>query len=140
MPFTSLLQGGVPTGAFKSTAEMADVFAAAGVDVNKPVLCTCGSGATAAVLVNALAQLGAAQVGLALLFHMRLTTPMPVATVNAHSAFPPVATRSSEGLLLVVRQACLCCTPPWGPLPCSSGVATGNQRLCCGGPCSKLEH
>ena len=42
----------------KARDDLQAVFAAAGVDTHKPVVCTCGSGVTAAVLALALARLG----------------------------------------------------------------------------------
>lgn len=50
MPFTDLLEGGAPSGVFKSVDEMKAVFAAAGVDLSAPFIGSCGSGATGAVL------------------------------------------------------------------------------------------
>ena len=43
----------------KSPEEIAAAFTAAGVDVNRPVIATCGSGVTASVLALALECLGA---------------------------------------------------------------------------------
>lgn len=50
VPFTDLLEGGAPSGVFKSVGDMKAVFDAAGVDIEAPVICSCGSGATGAVL------------------------------------------------------------------------------------------
>eukprot|EP00892_Ulva_mutabilis_P012187 jgi/Ulvmu1/9340/UM050_0091.1 len=50
VPFTDLLEGGAPSGTFKSAQEMKAVFEGAGVDLGKEIVCTCGSGATGAVL------------------------------------------------------------------------------------------
>lgn len=50
MPFTDLLEGEAPTGTFKSREEMKAVFTAAGVNLDAPMICSCGSGCTAAVL------------------------------------------------------------------------------------------
>lgn len=50
VPFTDLLEGGAPSGVFKSVDEMKAVFAAAGVDLGMPFIGSCGSGATGAVL------------------------------------------------------------------------------------------
>jgi len=47
LPFASLLNA---DGTMKSPADIAHVFAAAGIDTSKPVITTCGSGVTAAVL------------------------------------------------------------------------------------------
>ncbi|MGE0006705.1 MAG: 3-mercaptopyruvate sulfurtransferase [Parvibaculaceae bacterium] len=48
-----------PDGTLKSPEEIARVFAAAGVDVKKPVITSCGSGITAAILTLGLALIGA---------------------------------------------------------------------------------
>jgi thiosulfate/3-mercaptopyruvate sulfurtransferase len=45
-------------GSLKSPEALAAVFAAAGVDLNSPIIPTCGSGVTAAILTLALARLG----------------------------------------------------------------------------------
>ena len=66
VPFTDLLQGGTPAGAFKPAEQVREVFDSAGVDTSKPCICTCGSGATAAVLAHALMQIGAPPVCIAL--------------------------------------------------------------------------
>jgi thiosulfate/3-mercaptopyruvate sulfurtransferase len=42
----------------KPAGELAAVFEAAGVDLRKPIVTTCGSGITASVLALALARLG----------------------------------------------------------------------------------
>jgi thiosulfate/3-mercaptopyruvate sulfurtransferase len=55
VPFTSLLNA---DGTLKATAELRSVFAAAGVDIDRPVVASCGSGVTAGVVAFALAQLG----------------------------------------------------------------------------------
>ena len=47
-----------PDGTFKSNEELAKLFKAAGIDVAKPVVTTCGSGVTASMLALALAALG----------------------------------------------------------------------------------
>jgi thiosulfate/3-mercaptopyruvate sulfurtransferase len=47
-----------PDGTMKSRAALREVFAAAGVDLTKPVITSCGSGITAAVLSLALERLG----------------------------------------------------------------------------------
>lgn len=47
-----------PDGTLKSAEALSKVFAAAGVDLGKPVVTTCGSGITASVLALALARLG----------------------------------------------------------------------------------
>jgi thiosulfate/3-mercaptopyruvate sulfurtransferase len=48
-----------PDGTLKSPDEIAKVFAAAGVDVSKPVITSCGSGITAAILSLGLTLIGA---------------------------------------------------------------------------------
>lgn len=48
----------VENGALKSKADLAALFAGEGVDVGKPVITTCGSGVSAAVIALALARLG----------------------------------------------------------------------------------
>ncbi len=45
-------------GTFKSKEDLAKVFAAAGVDIHKPAVTTCGSGVTAAIVSLGLAVLG----------------------------------------------------------------------------------
>lgn len=55
VPFTTLLR---PDGTLKSAPELAAVFKAAGVDIDRPVVASCGSGVTAGVVAFALAQLG----------------------------------------------------------------------------------
>jgi thiosulfate/3-mercaptopyruvate sulfurtransferase len=57
VPFASLLN---PDGTLKSPAELTDIFTKAGVDIQKPVVATCGSGVTAGVIAVALALLGRA--------------------------------------------------------------------------------
>jgi len=47
-----------PDGTFKGAQELAALFEAAGVDVSRPVVTTCGSGVTASMLALALAVLG----------------------------------------------------------------------------------
>lgn len=54
-PFDTLLNS---DGTMKSKDELSAVFAAAGVDVTKPIITTCGSGVTASVIALALASLG----------------------------------------------------------------------------------
>ncbi len=55
VPYGSLLN---PDGTMKPLAALRDVFTAAGVDLAKPAITTCGSGVTAAVLSLALERLG----------------------------------------------------------------------------------
>jgi len=47
-----------PDGTMKSAAQLAEIFDKAGVDINKPIVTTCGSGITAAILALGLARLG----------------------------------------------------------------------------------
>ena len=54
--YASLLR---PDGTLKSPDEIATVFAKAGIDVTKPVITSCGSGVTAAILSLGLTLLGA---------------------------------------------------------------------------------
>ena len=60
IPFGQLL---TPEGRMRRPAELAEIFAEAGVD-ERPVIATCGSGVTAAVIVLALAVLGRDDVSL----------------------------------------------------------------------------
>lgn len=53
-----------PDGTMKDEPALREAFAAGGVDVTKPVITTCGSGITAAVLSLALARLGNPRVSL----------------------------------------------------------------------------
>ena len=55
VPFDSLLN---PDGRMKPAPEIAAAFTAAGVDLRRPIVTTCGSGVTASVLALALARLG----------------------------------------------------------------------------------
>ena len=55
VPFTNLLNA---DGTLKDEAGLRAVFAEAGVDINRPVVASCGSGVTAGVIAFALAQLG----------------------------------------------------------------------------------
>lgn len=61
LPFTSLVN---PDGTLKSTAELADIFKGAGVDIDQPLVTTCGSGVTAAILTLGLSILGARDLAL----------------------------------------------------------------------------
>lgn len=56
--YASLLKG---DGTLKSADEIAAIFAAAGVDITKPVITSCGSGVTAAILSLGLTMLGSRQ-------------------------------------------------------------------------------
>ncbi|HEX5999815.1 MAG TPA: 3-mercaptopyruvate sulfurtransferase [Hyphomicrobiaceae bacterium] len=55
VPFASLV---APDGTLKPESELNAVIAAAGVDIGRPVVATCGSGVTAGVVALALAMLG----------------------------------------------------------------------------------
>ena len=55
VPFSAVLN---LDGTMKAAPELRAVFAAAGVDLARPVITTCGSGVTAAVLSLALERLG----------------------------------------------------------------------------------
>ncbi|WP_374470473.1 3-mercaptopyruvate sulfurtransferase [Phenylobacterium sp.] len=55
VPFGGLVN---PDGTFKSQAELAEAFRNAGVDLDRPIVTTCGSGVTAAGVALALARLG----------------------------------------------------------------------------------
>jgi thiosulfate/3-mercaptopyruvate sulfurtransferase len=55
VPSQSLLNA---DGTLKSEAEMAKIFAGAGIDPSQPIVNTCGSGVTASILSLALAVLG----------------------------------------------------------------------------------
>ncbi|SFI99212.1 3-mercaptopyruvate sulfurtransferase [Jannaschia pohangensis] len=55
VPYATLFR---PDGTMKDGADLAQAFIAAGVDLDKPVITTCGSGVTAAILNLGLARLG----------------------------------------------------------------------------------
>lgn len=55
VPFTNLLN---KDGTLKNEAGLRAAFAEAGIDINRPVVASCGSGVTAGVIAFALAQLG----------------------------------------------------------------------------------
>jgi len=55
VPYATLVN---PDGTLKGKAELAAIFAAAGVEVQKPVVASCGSGVTAGIVALALAELG----------------------------------------------------------------------------------
>jgi thiosulfate/3-mercaptopyruvate sulfurtransferase len=55
VPYASLLN---PDGTLKSEPELRTVFVAAGVDIARPVVASCGSGVTAGIVALALATLG----------------------------------------------------------------------------------
>src|SRR5690606_21491882 len=60
VPVDLLTEGGT----MKSPAELRQVFAAAGLDLDRPLVTSCGSGITAATLALALRRAGAADVAL----------------------------------------------------------------------------
>jgi thiosulfate/3-mercaptopyruvate sulfurtransferase len=60
LPWTDLVDGGV----LKSPEAIAAAFAASGVDLSRPVMTTCGSGVSAAILSLALETLGKRAAGL----------------------------------------------------------------------------
>ena len=47
-----------PDGTMKSATQLTEIFDKAGVDISKPIITTCGSGITAAILALGLARLG----------------------------------------------------------------------------------
>ncbi len=53
-----------PDGTFKLPAELRELFQRAGVDPQRPIITSCGTGVTAAILMLALDDLGAADVAL----------------------------------------------------------------------------
>jgi thiosulfate/3-mercaptopyruvate sulfurtransferase len=53
-----------PDGTFKPATQLRDIFQHAGVDPQKPIVTTCGTGVTAAILKLALADIGARDVAL----------------------------------------------------------------------------
>lgn len=55
VPFASLTN---ENGELRPSAELAEIFGKAGVDITQPAVCSCGSGITAAVIALALARLG----------------------------------------------------------------------------------
>ncbi|RPE63166.1 thiosulfate/3-mercaptopyruvate sulfurtransferase [Pacificibacter maritimus] len=56
LPFGDIL---APDGTFKNPGELRQIFQAVGVNLSKPVITTCGSGVTAAILSLALERIGA---------------------------------------------------------------------------------
>jgi thiosulfate/3-mercaptopyruvate sulfurtransferase len=56
LPYTNLLDAS--TGAFVIPADLAEQFMTVGVDLGRPVICTCGSGVSACVLALALHEIG----------------------------------------------------------------------------------
>ena len=61
IPYTELTAA---DGSLKSRAELRDLFGSLGLDTGKPVITTCGSGVTAAILMLALTEAGAGHVAL----------------------------------------------------------------------------
>ncbi|MES0808713.1 3-mercaptopyruvate sulfurtransferase [Roseibium sp. SCPC15] len=61
LPFTHLINEG---GTFRSRDELKEIYEEAGVDLDKPVTTTCGSGVTAAILTLGLTVLGARDLAL----------------------------------------------------------------------------
>jgi thiosulfate/3-mercaptopyruvate sulfurtransferase len=61
LPFFQLFN---EDGSFKPSEELQVLFNAAGIDLDKPVIATCGSGVTACVLLFALDRIGASQTAL----------------------------------------------------------------------------
>ena len=61
VPWRALVENG---GRLKPAAEIAAAFAAAGVDIDKPIITSCGSGVSAAILILGLEQLGKTDTGL----------------------------------------------------------------------------
>ena len=53
-----------PDGTLKNDAALRQIFAEKGVDLRAPIITSCGSGVTAAILMLALARLGAVQTSL----------------------------------------------------------------------------
>lgn len=60
VPFTELTTDGI----LKPEAELREIFAAAGIDLEKPIVTSCGSGVTAATLALALERAGAKNVAI----------------------------------------------------------------------------
>jgi thiosulfate/3-mercaptopyruvate sulfurtransferase len=50
VPFTELLVGEQMSAEFKGVEDIEAAFSKRGVNIEKPIICTCGSGATAAIL------------------------------------------------------------------------------------------
>lgn len=61
VPWRSVL---TPDGTLKPDAELRAAFAQAGIDIARPIITTCGSGISAAILMLALEKIGAADVAL----------------------------------------------------------------------------
>jgi len=51
-------------GTFKAPAELRAIFEKAGVDLKRPIVTTCGTGVTAAILMLALGEIGTDNVAL----------------------------------------------------------------------------
>ncbi len=61
IPFQSLINN---DGTFKTVSKLSNIFRDAGVNLNKPIITSCGSGVTAAIINLALEQLDAKKVSL----------------------------------------------------------------------------
>jgi thiosulfate/3-mercaptopyruvate sulfurtransferase len=61
VPYSSLLRD---DGTMKSEEELRQEFARVGIDIEKPIIASCGSGVTAGIIVLALTQLGSRDVAL----------------------------------------------------------------------------
>lgn len=59
LPWSTLVN---PDGTVKSAEDIRAAFSAAGLDLSRPIVATCGSGVTAAFLALALARLGLSRV------------------------------------------------------------------------------
>ncbi len=55
VPASALING---AGSLRTQAELQSIFGVAGADISRPIVCTCGSGVTAAIIALALARLG----------------------------------------------------------------------------------
>jgi thiosulfate/3-mercaptopyruvate sulfurtransferase len=60
LPYVEIVEG----GKLKSPPALTDTFAAHGVDLKKPIITTCGSGVTAAILALAAEEAGGKVAGL----------------------------------------------------------------------------
>ena len=108
MPFTSLLQGNTAQGAFKSPEELRRAFEQAGVDLQRPITCTCGSGATAAVLAHALTQLEVQVCYLLLVLNCHDTCKAAKLPCNAFQAGEIMLLRKPGPGIAGVASKCTC--------------------------------